>query len=1096
MKSTVKCIISLLLIVCVQQLSAQTLPVQSPDSRTVLGKGIEFYEQADYKEAARLFGSIHRNDTSYLLSLYEKALAFQQDSSYDDALQTINLALAQEHTESIHDFLILKANIIDDMGKSEEALRLYDSILKLFPASQNARSQKVTALVRLKRYDDAEVLARECVVINFLDPLNHYKLGVVAYQQGKIAPTLMAMMMAQVVNPSNNNVNRIVNYLSSICNAKDETLEAQQKRAGEYPDNFNRVEQIIFSKIALDKGYKTKFNLDDNVFKQINVMMEMLEFDEQSDDPYMQLYVPYFKQVFAEKKAEVLLNHAFSGLAIDAIAAYMKKNKQEVSAFGKETFNYVELIRNTRTINYKARQNEPRLYHFDENRFYGEGKLVGENGEGPWKFYFPDGYLKAEGGLINNERNGSWKYYHENGKLKSVEEFSNGLLNGQVTEYYSTGGLKRTQNYKNEKTEGIAKNYSLYGVLLSEENYLNGELNGTTKNYYNNGRIKSEFNYNNGKLDGPYVIYYGNKTIKEQGGYKDGELEGEIKEFFTDGKIKAIYQYSKGKGSGIWSYFHANGKPEYKMTMTENGAQGEVLHNDDSGVVTSKENYKDGIITGITEYYHKGKPYVYYKSNTKGKTNEIRYVDSLGNEKLLNKRSGKVWPVTYYSPYGYKVSDKQFNQDEQLTNEAVYYNPQGTIVSKETYKNGELNGKTQSWYYNSNLKEETEYKEGKKTGISKTYFPNGKISTVSFFDEDVLQDYQYDYSIKGVLQSKYFFTGGEKTGYGINNYGDGTPFYEEKYLNGWITEITQFDTAGKRMKPIRFEKGNGMYKLVYPNGKTYYELPLLNGVWEGVQKSYYPDGKVMNEVIFKNDMKEGTAKYYHSNGKLSLEGTYLYDLKHGAWKSYSEEGMLEYEEYYVDGLQQGKAKYYDNGKMERELEYKDGERDGTAKYYGSTGELAFELYYDNGLITSYAYLDRAKKMIKPVPLVNFTGTIEAFFSNGIKSAHIEVASGLYHGKYNLFNEKGILTYESSNDYGVTNGTVKSYYDNGKLQTEFTQLYDLSEGMYKEYYPDGKVKTEVKYDTGNAHGPYKVYDQTGKLVETRIYYQGYIRDIKK
>ncbi|RXK57837.1 hypothetical protein ESA94_20165 [Lacibacter luteus] len=1097
MKSKVKFIACLLLTICTQQLSAQSVPVKSPDSRPILLKGVEHYEKGEYKNAVKEFGAVHANDTSYLLSLYEKALALQQDSSYSEALQTINLALTGFHTESIHDYFVLKANILDDMGKSEEALRLYDSILKIFPASQTIRSQKVTTLVRLKRYDEAEALAKECVVMNFLSPLHHYKMGVVAYQQGKIVPTLMAMMMAQVVSPSNNNVNRIVTYLSSISNAKDETLEAQQRRTGDnYPDNFSRVEQIIFSKVAFDKGYKVKFNLDDNIFKQINVMLEKLEYDESSDDPYMQLYVPYFKQVFADKKVEVMLNHAFSGLTIDAIASYMKKNKSEVSAFGKEAFAYVDMIRSTRVINYKERQTAPRFYHFDENRFYAEGKMVGEGGEGYWKFYFPDGYLKAEGELLNNERNGTWKFYHETGKVESVEQFKKGVSDGPVTVYYSTGALKRTLAYKDGKAEGVAKSYSLYGVVTNEENYVNNEQDGKQTYYYNDGKIKSEFNYKAGKADGPYVMYYGNKVIKEQGGYKEDELDGEVKVFFTDGKLKGIYNYSKGKTVGTWSYFHRNGKPDYKVEMTEKGAQGEVLHYDDKGGLSSKETYKDGINIGVTEYYHKGKPYVYYKSSAKGKTNEVRYVDSLGNEKLLNKRSGKVWPVAFYSAYGYKMSDKQFNQDEELTNEALYYNTQGVPVLKEWYKDGLLEGKTQSWYYNKTIKEETEYVAGKKTGIVKSYFPNGKLSTVSFYDEDVLVDYQFDYSIKGALQSKYFFAGGEKTGYGISNYADGTPFYEERYLNGWITEVTQFDANGKRMAPIRFENGKGIYKLVYPNGKTYYELPLLNGVWEGMQKSYYPDGKLMNEIMFKNDEKNGVAKYYYLNGKLSLEGSYLYDLKTGVWKSYSEEGVLEYEEYYVDGFQEGKAKYYDNGKLEREIEYKEGDRNGTAKYYGESGETAFEIYYDDGMITAYAYPDRTKKMQKPIQLVNFTGTIEPYYSNGNKAAFIEVAAGVYNGKFRLYNEKGIVTYESTDEYGYTNGAVKSFYDNGKPKVEYTQTYDLTDGVLKEYYPDGKIKTEATYDAGNLHGLYKIYDQTGKLIETRVYYQGYIREIKK
>jgi uncharacterized protein len=1096
MKTTVKCILGTLLIMCVQQLSAQSVPTHSPNSKEILSKGIDLYEKGEYKEAAKHFSTIHRNDSSYMLSLYEKALVLQQDSAYVEALANINLALAEEQTASIHDYLVLKANILDDMGKGNEALLLYDYILTLFPASTQVKSQKITTLFRLKRYDEAEALARECVVANFLSPLYHYKLGYVAYTKGKIVPALMAFMMAQIVNPSHNNRSRVVTYLVNICNAKDETLEAQQQRTGDYPENFNRVEQIIFSKIALEKGYKVKFNLDDNIFKQVNVMMEKLEFDEASDDPYMQLYVPYFKKVFQEKKAEVMLNHAFSSLEIETIDSYVKKNKSDVSSFGSEAFNYVDLIRTTRVINYQQRQNSPKLYHFDEGQFFGYGKLAGENGEGAWTFYFPDGHVSAVGELLSNERNGQWKFYYENGKLQSVEQYSKGLSNGPVTAYYQSGVVKRTASYKDGKLEGVVKNYSLFGVLLSDENYLADEYHGTVKNYYNDGRLKAEYSYKNGKLNGPYAIYYANKTVKEQGNYTDGEPDGEFKEFFSNGKLKTAYQYSNGKTSGTWKYFHANGKPEYTIDMSDKGAQGEVTTYDERGNIVSKQSYKDGNSIGISEYYHNGKVYVTYKNNSKGKVSEVRYIDSVGNEKLVNKRSSKTWPITYYSPYGFKLSDKQFNQDERLTNEAIYYSSQGEKIFTEQYEDGELNGVVQSLYYNKKQKEETEYKAGKKNGISKTYFANGKLSAVSFYSDDVLEDYQYEYASNGILLSKYFYSLGEKNGHCISYYANGNPFYEEKYVNGWIKEVKQFDTTGNPMKPIRFEDGKGIYKLFYPNGKAYFEFPLLNGVWEGVQKSYYPNGTIMTEVSFKNDAKEGSSKTYYANGKLSLEGNYLNDLKQGTWKSYDENGILDSEEIYFNGLQYGLSKYYEDGKLSREIEFTNGERNGVGRYFGKSGELAFELYYDNGFITSYSYLDKNKRLLPRIYLPNFTGVVKAYYSSGVQSANIEVASGYYHGKYNVFNEKGILIYDSQEEYGYTNSITKTYFDNGKIRSEHTEAYDVVNGTIKEYYPDGKVRSEAVYENGNLHGPQKFYDQAGKNIETRIFYHGYIMDIKK
>jgi len=222
MKRNTRYFISIFLLLLAHFTFAQSAPERSPDSKSILSKGIELYEKGEYKEAAKVFNSIHRNDTSYLLSLYEKALSLQVDSQYNEALTTINFALQQDNNGSFHDYLTLKANILDDMGNSTEALRLYDSILKIYPASIAARSQKITTLYRLKRYDEAEVLARECVVMNYLNPLYHYKLGYITYQQGKMIPSMMAMMMAQIVQPAHGNLNRFPAFLRHICNAQNE----------------------------------------------------------------------------------------------------------------------------------------------------------------------------------------------------------------------------------------------------------------------------------------------------------------------------------------------------------------------------------------------------------------------------------------------------------------------------------------------------------------------------------------------------------------------------------------------------------------------------------------------------------------------------------------------------------------------------------------------------------------------------------------------------------------------------------------------------------------------------------------------------------
>ena len=55
--------------------------------------------------------------------------------------------------------------------------------------------------------------------------------------------------------------------------------------------------------------------------------------------------------------------------------------------------------------------------------------------------------------------------------------------------------------------------------------------------------------------------------------------------------------------------------------MTEKGTEGEVIYFTDEGKIDYKYTYKEGIAVGTSDYFHKGKIYVSYKNNNKGKWN-------------------------------------------------------------------------------------------------------------------------------------------------------------------------------------------------------------------------------------------------------------------------------------------------------------------------------------------------------------------------------------------------------------------------------------------------------------------------------------------
>ena len=63
------------------------------NSGELLKKAVKLHDENKFKEAVALFRQIPRNDTNYVLALYEQALSLQADSNYPAALQAVRLGL-------------------------------------------------------------------------------------------------------------------------------------------------------------------------------------------------------------------------------------------------------------------------------------------------------------------------------------------------------------------------------------------------------------------------------------------------------------------------------------------------------------------------------------------------------------------------------------------------------------------------------------------------------------------------------------------------------------------------------------------------------------------------------------------------------------------------------------------------------------------------------------------------------------------------------------------------------------------------------------------------------------------------------------------
>ncbi|MFI5203265.1 MAG: hypothetical protein ACHQF2_02125 [Flavobacteriales bacterium] len=238
-------------------------------------------------------------------------------------------------------------------------------------------------------------------------------------------------------------------------------------------------------------------------------------------------------------------------------------------------------------------------------------------------------------------------------------------------------------------------------------------------------------------------------------------------------------------------------------------------------------------------------------------------------------------------------------------------------------------------YKADQVKEEGDFDNGRKTGLWKLYWPNGKIKSEVEFKNG---------RASGKFTSYYENGQKEEEGNWKNNaYTGGFTRYHE---NGQVAQKKVFNAAGKT---------DGKVEYYYPNGKPELVYNSANGVENGDLTRYYPNGDVQETMTFaggkpdeatkkefkmvnpavdlaslnpkdekqsttdtklttnaaQKEIKDGYQKLYDEQKRLVQDGEFKGGrLWNGKWYKYDKNGLLWKIEVYKEG------KYFADAQME------------------------------------------------------------------------------------------------------------------------------------------------------------------------------------
>lgn len=440
----------------------------------------------------------------------------------------------------------------------------------------------------------------------------------------------------------------------------------------------------------------------------------------------------------------------------------------------------------------------------------------------------------------------------------------------------------------------------------------------------------------------------------------------------------------------------------------------------------------------------------------------------------------------------------------------IRYGNQNKIISRENYLDDKLHGlKSTYTNYNENIEEETEYKNGKKNGVSKEYNTNGVIKSTSEYKNDTLNGIMIKYYDIGTIQSKDTYVKGIKLGKSEYYYKSGKP--AAKYTND-TTMVAFGKNKEKKVNQVHTGNSQTWYESGFKKEKDNY----IKGKKNGISKAWYENGKLKYLNNYVNDARTGHQLSYHQNGNLQEDITieleydsikkYNKTFYSGKYLKFDDVGNPVVKGFYKNRQKHGAWQEFNNGKIYTDAEYKNGYPVGTLKVYhtGTTQVNRISHYkemtknardtscLDGELIVYYVTGNLAQKQVyKDCKCISNI----VYHENGNLSNQQEVKDSLVYStsyyKNGTLSGRSVAKYDVGKDIAnLKFEQTESYYENGQLRQNFS--HQLNPLRVKKEYNDSGMVIFRKYNVTNEIGIETEFYPGGALRSESIRFTNYYK----
>lgn len=1085
------------------RVSATPTPTQMPLlGREALRLGIELHDKNDFGAAVATYLRVAPSDSAYTEVQGELALSYWANDQYPEAVAAAQRAI-ELGMRSPMPYATL-GNSLDELKQPAKALETYKAGLQKYPYAHSLWfNQAVTLAGQSGQTAAAAAALQRSLELQPLHPASHLQLARLELQQNHQAHALLGYLTYLLLVPDGGNSKSVLVAAEQLSMGSLE-VEEKDKRASTTPnDNFTALDELLTSRVALRKDYRSPVNFQAAVVKQAQLLVEKFPVakDAAGADFWQRAYGPLVELLRKDDNLTTFTYLILSSADDQKAAKWVKSNASKVKKLMEAAQPPLNTLRDFMVVERNGKPTKVEAWYYNSGALSGLGDARRDAAgkafnEGFWQVFDNQGNLEGEGSFLNGEMNGAWRYYHADGALlRECSYDAQGKLNGAYKQYYDNGKLE------------------------IEATYRAGEPTGPAKLYHRCGALREERSYNDaGQMEGAFVRYHPNGQVQQRGSYRGDKGEGALADFYADGTPEAEVTMVAGQQQGpITSYYAGPGKRvEFKSTVVQGELNGPYTSYHPGGQVREQGSYTKGKRTGAWKtFYADGKLSEEKTYDAQGKLHgvyrdydidgvafcEITYDHDLARKSVYLDKQGKVLQQNNLGGNG-NVTARGLRADGTLAytgsyrqglqqGEWTYVYRHGTPSRRQRYRDDQLDGVAETYYANGRLHTRTTYAAGRKHGRYEEYAGDGVLRQEGWYVDGQQQGPWREYYPDGTLSDEYGYYQGSENGLRRSYTPTGKVHTEQWSRASLPTRVVAYDSTGRVLNDQVLKADAPSYQYNYPSGKPRLRTSLVCGLYSG-NEWYYPSGQVEMTVGMRQGQRQGSYRAFSPSGKVQVEGQYEADEPVGEWKYYDAEGKLRSQGRFVSGQKDGEwTSYYAGGQVATVENYRNGDLHGESRSYDPSGQLIYEKRYVLDDIMAWRHLQPDGKPGAWQDLSSQNGTIKSYFANGKVAAEETYRNGQFEGTCKLYHSNGQLMRETNLRDGLSVGVQREYGPTGQLLEDETFAHGYKHGRCRYFRPDGTLEREETWRAGEQNGPTVYYSAQGRPERTDTYWSNYV-----